>query len=289
MKTELYKPVFIIGGVRSGTSILGDILSQQADLAYWLEPKYIWKYRKANSKNDIRDASDATQHIKDYVRDRFYKYMKSQNANRFMEKTPSNVFRVSFIHEIFPDGLFIQLIRNGHDTILSTYKKWTTPIDKTAVTRRIRSNEIPLIDLPHYGAASLRDVVGRTLLPKKGFIWGQQFQGIKEYRATHTIMETCAMQWVTAMQHSERDLMKVPDAQKFQIRYEDFVTRPEETLAPLLDFLEYKDKASIIDFASKNVNDYTKRSRDANTLLELEKVNYIIKEEMAKWGYSYQK
>ncbi len=287
MTTELYKPVFIIGGVRSGTSILGDILSQEEDLAYWLEPKYIWKYRKATAKDDIRDASDATEKVKNYIRARFHKYMTSRGVDRFMEKTPSNVFRVSFIHEIFPDGLFIQLIRNGHDTILSTYKKWTTPIDRTAVTRRIRSNEIPLEDLPHYGAATVRDVIGRTLLPKAGFIWGQQFEGIKEYRATHTIMETCAMQWVTAMQHTDRDLKQIPEAQKFQIRYEDIVRTPEKVLPPLIDFLEYKSKVDILDFAVRNVRDYTNRSYDADTLRSLEKVDYIIKEEMEKWGYKY--
>lgn len=287
MKTEFYKPVFIIGGVRSGTSILGDILSQQHDVAYWLEPKYIWKYRKATAKNDIRDASDATPHIKNYIRARFHKYMEAHGGHRFMEKTPSNVFRVSFIHEIFPNGLFIQLIRNGHDTILSTYKKWTSPIDRTAVTRRIRSNEIPLADLPHYGAATMRDVIGRTLLPKVGFIWGQQFEGIKEYRATHTIMETCAMQWVTAMQHTDEDLQQVPEAQKFQIRYEDFVTEPERVLAPLLDFLEYKDQTKIIEFANNNVNNYTKRVHSAETLDSLSKIDYIIKDEMQKWDYNY--
>ena len=159
MKSEFYKPVFIIGGVRSGTSILGDILQQQSEVAYWLEPKYIWKYRKAAADNDIRGSEDATTHIKEYIRGRFYKYMDLHGASRFMEKTPSNVFRVPFIHEIFPNGLFIRLIRNGHDTILSTYKKWTTPIDRTAVTRRLRSNEIPLRDIPCllYTSPSPRD------------------------------------------------------------------------------------------------------------------------------------
>jgi hypothetical protein len=286
MKSEFYKPVFIIGGVRSGTSILGDILRQQSDVAYWLEPKYIWKYRKAKADNDIRGSEDATTHIKEYIRGRFYKYMSSHGASRFMEKTPSNVFRVPFIHEIFPNGLFIRLIRNGHHTILSTYKKWTTPIDRTAVTRRLRSNEIPLRDLPYYGMATVRDVIGRTVLPKAGFIWGQQFENIKDYRDTHTIMETCAMQWVKAMQHVDNAIENIPEEQIYEIRYEELVSNPEQILLPLLDFLEYRDVDRIIDWAKQNVNDYSSREHDEETKKSLREVDYIIREEMNKWGYN---
>ena len=286
MKSEFYKPVFIIGGVRSGTSILGDILQQQSDVAYWLEPKYIWKYRKANADNDIRGSEDATAHIKEYIRNRFYKYMNSYRAHRFMEKTPSNVYRVPFIHEIFPNGLFVRLIRNGHDTILSTYKKWTTPIDRTAVTRRLRSNEIPLRDIPHYGMATIRDVIGRTVMPKAGFIWGQQFEGIKEYRDTHTIMETCAMQWMTAMQHVDKAMQNIPTAQVHEIRYEELVSNPQKAMIPLLEFLEYNQVEKIIDWAKRNVKNYSNREYDIETKEDLSKIDYIIKDEMKKWGYS---
>lgn len=286
MKSEFYKPVFIIGGVRSGTSILGDILKQQSNIAYWLEPKYIWKYRKATADNDIRDSEDAKPHIKEYIRGRFYKYMKLQGASRFMEKTPSNVFRVPFIHEIFPNGLFIRLIRNGHDTILSTYKKWTTPIDRTAVTRRLRSNEIPLRDIPHYGLATVRDVIGRTILPKAGFIWGQQFEGIKEYRKSHSIMETCAMQWLNAMQHVNKAVENIPATQVYEIRYEELVSNPELTLLPLLEFLEYYDSDKVVNWAKQNVKDFSRRSWNKEIMENLSKIDHIIQDEMTKWGYN---
>ena len=41
-----------------------------------------------------------------------------------MNKAPSNIFRIDFINEIFPDCKIVHIIRDGRDNILSRLYKW---------------------------------------------------------------------------------------------------------------------------------------------------------------------
>lgn len=285
MHFDLYKPIFIIGPVRSGTTILADILSQNKEVAYWIEPKYIWKYKKAIAHDDIRTADEATKEVSHYIRSRFYKYMKDRGGSRFMEKTPSNVFRIPFINKIFPNAIYVQILRNPKDIILSTEKKWTSPVVNSAIKRRLLSNEVPLIDLPYYASEVARNLVGRKLMPENGYIWGQRFTGIETYRKNHSILETCAMQWKKAMESVSKELQVVPEQQKYLIRYEKLVAQPKEELSKLTDFLELESDA-ILNFAIENVENTNDRKYTSEQSKKLQSIDYIIREEMEKYSYN---
>jgi len=282
---ELDKPIFIIGNVRSGTTILSDLLSHHKDVALWLEPKYIWRYGKAGAKHDLRKASEATNKVKNYIRKRFYNYLKDSGKSRFMEKTPSNVFRVSFIHEIFPNGKFLHIVRNGRDSSLSAEKKWTNKPDSSVFKRRLTSKEIPIDEIPHYTFAALRDVFGRTLFPKRRFIWGQQFEGIQEYRQKHTVIETCAKQWVEGTRISNQELALIPEAQKCMIRYEDISDDLDSQLRRVLDFLELDHDKAFFEYASKTVYHTKDRNYSGKDREKIQLIEPIIKEQMEHLGY----
>jgi len=283
--TGLTKPIFIIAGVRSGTTMIGDILSKHKDLAYWIEPKYIWKYSKPNTKNDLRQPSEATTKIKSYIRQRFAKYTCAKGKSRFIEKTPSNVFRVAFINEIFPDALFIQLLRSGIETSLSAEKKWTSTPTKSALIRRLTSNEIPLRDLPFYLGTFFRDLVGRFISPKKGYVWGQLFENILEYRAQHTVIETCAKQWSEGLRISQDELDTIDSNRVHRLKYEDLLAQPKVELEKILDFCQLDPSSTVIDYAQQTIKDNTKSFTPAE-LEKIESIQPIISKQMHLYGYA---
>ena len=282
---KLIKPIFIIGNIRSGTTILSDILGQHKDVAFWLEPKYIWRYGNASAKHDLRSKTEATESVKKYIRKRFYNHVQTNGKTRFIEKTPSNVFRVSFMHEIFPDGLFVRIIRNGRDSALSAERKWTSPPDKSAFKRRLTSNEIPISELPLYTFAAVRDVLGRTFMPKKGFVWGQQFEGIHEYRRDHSVIETCAMQWAEGTRISNKELEKIPEHQKYTLRYEDISADLESQVNGILDFAELEKDDKVIKYAQQKVFHTKDRKYTEEDRVKLEKIEPIIDKQMKALGY----
>ena len=103
MKDKQDSPVFIIGAGRSGTNLLGHIL--EADPRFWnnYECRYVWNYRQKTLSHDIRRASEATDAVKNYIR-RYFTNLVDEHGRTVVDKTPSNVFRIDFMHEVFPKG-----------------------------------------------------------------------------------------------------------------------------------------------------------------------------------------
>ena len=157
----LDRPIIILGAARSGTTLLAELLSTHPDVAYWVEPKYIWRYGDPGAKSDVRLASAATPGVKRYIRKSFERFLGKSGKSRFMEKTPSNCFRVEFAHSVLPEARFVCLYRDGRDVAMSAAKKWTSPPERSALKRRLLSMEIPMRDLPYYSTDFARDVIAR--------------------------------------------------------------------------------------------------------------------------------
>ena len=281
---DLDRPVFIIGAARSGTTMLGELISKHPDVAFWLEPKYIWRYAKAHSEDDIRSADEADRRTKNYIRKKFFKFTERKSKKRFVEKTPSNVFRISFINEIFPEALFVYIERDGRPVCLSAEKKWCSRPDKTAIYRRLFSFEIPMRDLFHYTFAFIRDVLGRIIAPKQGYIWGPHFNGIQEYRNTHSVIESCAKQWLESVNAAETALDKLDESRVYRVRYEDLLASPQTELKALFGFMDLditKIPERVFDSIRNEKNDYTEEERE-----KLNKILPTISAKLKELNYS---
>lgn len=252
--SALTRPIVVLGAARSGTTLTADLLAHHPDLAYWIEPRYVWNYGRPLAPDDRRGAADATPHVRRYIRRAFERYAVARGKARFMEKTPSNCFRVPFVHAVLPDALFVHVIRDGRDVTMSAVRKWTSPPDPTAIRRRLRSFEIPLRDAPFYAAAALRDVVGRQFLPERAFVWGPQFPGIREVRAREGVEAACAVQWRESVQASLDGLAQVPADQQIEVRFERLVADPEAEVARLLRFAGLREDAAVLAHARQTAD-----------------------------------
>ena len=60
-----------------------------------------------------------------------YKFIKlqlcRQNSYRFIDKTPPNAFRISFLEKLYPDAKFIYLQREAEANIESLVQAWNAP------------------------------------------------------------------------------------------------------------------------------------------------------------------
>lgn len=279
------KPIVLIGSARSGTSFLGGILGLHSKVAYWEEPKYIWKYRKPLANNDIRTAEEATTNVQKYIRSEFTKYVEKHLKERFLEKTPSNCFRLPFVYKVLPEALFIHIIRDGRDVALSAEKLWKGKPSKNALRRRASSLEIPWIDLPFYSFEFAKNVLVRSLYAETGMIWGPRFEGIKKVRDTHSILETCAIQWQESVKAAKEGFSIIPSEQIYKIHYEYLVDHLEEELIKILDFCQLSPEKAVIEKATEKV---MKGNHNKWKVLDQEKIMAIekfIKPELIENGY----
>jgi len=120
---SLNRPVFVIGCGRSGTTILATTLSQHPYLVYLQEPRHIWAYEprtdiwsRTKEVDETRlslAAGDVTPEAAARIRRAFGVEVERHGGQRLLEKLPINNFRVPFVDAIFPDAVFIHILRNG--------------------------------------------------------------------------------------------------------------------------------------------------------------------------------
>ena len=111
---------------RSGTTVLGKVLSMHRDLGYLNEPKAMWHSIYPNEdlvgNYSLKDASyilgsdDVTENIENAAKKLYSSYKFLSFSNRVVDKYPEMVFRVRFLLQIFPSAKFVFLVRNGFDT-----------------------------------------------------------------------------------------------------------------------------------------------------------------------------
>jgi hypothetical protein len=232
----LSRPLFLIGAARSGTTFVADLIASHPAVAFWQEPKYIWRHGNPRAPHDRRLPEEATPAVSAYIRGAFERYTRERGRARFFEKTPSNCFRVGFIDRVFPDGLFIHLVRDGRDAATSAMRRWLSPPDDLALWRRLRKLEIPLGEIVPYASDIVREALWRRIQPNKGHIWGPRYPGIHEDLARLGAASVCALQWVRSEQAAREDLKGISASRALELRYEQFVADPGATLARIFEF-----------------------------------------------------
>lgn len=136
---KVQKPGFIIGTGRSGTTILGIVLSMHKEVGFLNEPKAVWaglhefedligSYNNAPARYRFSSA-DATTPIIKGAHKIMGGYLKFSATNRLIEKYPEEIFRTDFIQAIFPDAHFLFLSRSGVETCCSI-SAWSKRLGK---------------------------------------------------------------------------------------------------------------------------------------------------------------
>src|SRR5262245_51552320 len=124
ISTALKAPIFLIGHHRSGTTITQSLIGLHPDIAIWYEPRTLWRCADPARRHDEFDEHDATENVSSYIRRQFLKFQSRHGGRQIMEKTPSNVLRVPYVYEIFPEATYMFMTRNPFSCISSNEVKW---------------------------------------------------------------------------------------------------------------------------------------------------------------------
>jgi len=303
---KIYKPIFIIGCPRSGTSLLYQILRLHSDVAYitpitnvvfskqklFFEKPYmvnflhyiidklpykyvpnryrgpydgslylknlpetneghrIWRYFIENKDHHYLNEDDVSEEFFNYLIDVVIYHLEIFNKERFLSKNPQYSLGIKFLNKIFPDSLFVHIVRDGRAVVNSILKR-----------RRETRGE--------------------------AFWWGAKPPNWRELKKIN-ILKQISMQYLSVINIIETDANEVLSQERYYlIKYEHLVNNPKVEIEKLLEFLELRKENYI------NIDDYEykfKRFKNKNwennfSFNEKQEVNTILKYKLHELGY----
>ena len=241
---KVEKPIFIIGTGRSGTTILGVVLSTHQDVGFLNEPKALWhkiypqedlvgSYSRGIANYRLQDI-DVTDEAYQTAHRLFGTYLSAVRSPRVVDKYPEQIFRIPFIRKIFPDAKFVFLVRNGWDTCQSI-TKWSQRLG-TQVEDEIHD---------WWGVNDRKwHLLVEQLVSKDSEL--KTFTSTIKTFTNHT--DRSAVEWILTMQEGLHWLQELPDS-VYRVSYEDLVTNTRITLENILNFCELPSDQKMFNYA----------------------------------------
>ena len=240
------RPLFIIGTGRSGTTILGVLLSMHRDVGFLNEPKAMWhaiypdedvigSYSRGVAHYRL-DEAHADDTVKRNAHRIFGAYLTTVCSQRLVDKYPELVFRVPFVREVFPDAQFIFLVRNGWDTCASI-DKWSE-----------RCGEQKNGEVHDWWGVNRRKwelMIKELIIPDPYF--SDVVPHLHEFE-NHSDM--AALEWIVTMREG-LNRMRQSDGSILMIHYEHLVRSPEETLDRIAKFAGFSEDEGYLKYGGQ--------------------------------------
>ncbi len=246
---SIEKPIFILGTGRSGTTILGIVLSMHREVGYLNEPKAIWhvihphedligNYSRVPDAKYCLTAEDATDEMRQRAAQMFGAYLTVTRSKRLVDKYPELIFRVDFVRALFPDARFIFLVRNGWDTCNSI----------AAWSKRLGVQ----VNGENHDWWGVDDRKWRLIveqLVKTDSVFAEMADEIKHFERH---LDRATIEWILTMQEGLR-LMQVASDYIHLVRFEDLTLEPDKTLAALCNFCELPTDNTFQEYARQTL------------------------------------
>lgn len=246
-------PIILVGTHRSGTTWLGEVLSQHPRLAYWVEPRHVWTWHNSYTPDDVLTEKAATDKVCRHVRKTFAEFVRREGKDRLAEKTPSNCLRLRFIRAIYPDARILLVIRDGRSVLRSTDEILARGVPWVRILTRAR--QTPLTEWPAYGRQAF-DAIWRKLTGTKLNYWGPRPPGWHEWLEHDSTDLVMAKQWAGTIGRAveDADHLQSQGVGVFRFRYEDLMQRPRELMTQICDYAELTNPEPVIEFTERTAD-----------------------------------
>lgn len=241
-------PIFITGTGRSGSTILGLVLSMHHDAGFLNEPKALWYHVNHNDDligsysngpaNYIMNASNANQKIACSVKSIYSSYLKISGSARIVDKFPEMIFRIDYLNQLFENPKYIFLYRNAMETIASTAMWSNTHRDE-------QKHE------DWWGVNNRKwNLLVEQVVPNDDYL-----SHLKDTIAAFTNQaDKAAVEWIVTMNQGLKMAVAYPD-RVLPLNYEDLCVKKEEVLKKICDFTGLSPDGDFFKFGNRIIRE----------------------------------
>jgi hypothetical protein len=268
-------PIFIVGTGRSGSTLLGMLLSIHKDVAYLNEPKALWHFAydeedligsystgKANYKLDQKNVTAKTIVRMNKL---FGFYLTTVFSKRAVDKYPELIFRIEFVKKIFPDAKILFLVRNGFDTAAST-ARW---IEDHSEQKENETHDWWGLNNRKWNLLLEQVVIESKLLSPH----------IEKIKIINNQIEKAVVEWIVTMEVGIVFQKKYPDW-VLPVKYEELISTPKIVLQKIFSFCNLEFDAKCIQFAKRITKNGSKNKIKPELPLYLKENIFILMKEL---------
>ncbi|MCF6218706.1 MAG: sulfotransferase [Gammaproteobacteria bacterium] len=242
-------PVFILGTGRSGTTILGIVLSMHKDVGFLNEPKALWHAIHPNedligsysrkSASYYLNASDVDELMKRNAHRLFGAYLTATFSKRVVDKYPELIFRVPFVKSLFPDAKFLFLVRNGWDTCHSI-EGWSARLGKQ------KNGEIH--DWWGVNNRKWNLLLEQVVSQHEDLV---SYVGDMKQWTNHVDM--AAVEWIVTMREGLQLERRYP-GHVLRVKYEELCVSAQSELKKIIDFCQLRQDEVFSQYAQQTLH-----------------------------------
>ena len=233
----LKQPVFIIGCGRSGTTILGDTLAIHPSVTYLEEPRYIWtrvypetdvwstRAAGRGGRIDLTEANCTPERSR-RLANIFYCETVARGRPQLVEKLPTNSFRLRFLEVMFPDALYVNLLRNGLEVARSIERM---------------GQEGLWYGHQEYKWKALEDFANRNE-PYRDLL------GLCD-----TLRERGLLEWRMSVETAAAFFENLTPDRHIRVTYAELLDRPVETIRRIEEFVGLRPSETVHNYATANL------------------------------------
>ena len=257
MPKEGLNLIFVVGAPRSGTHLLGSILSNNIEAVYLNEVNDYWK-KAFNLKYDYSNKKTIAYRQRINII-KYYKKMLPINSKgkTIIDKTAANSLRINLLADIFPSAKFIHIIRDGRDVAESIKKKCYG--DGRKVTKNIKAPRTSVMSKSQFLIREIREKFSKGLkynfylgdLQRKLYFvfklfgvlktnkWGCDYPNAHYYYNNKDLIEYGVQMWAFCVTTARNSWTNISATNSFyELKFEDLISNPESTIHDVLCFIE---------------------------------------------------
>lgn len=241
-------PIFIVGTGRSGTTILGVVLSMHRDIMFLNEPKAIWNhvhphedligsYSRGPAWYRLAPAEATLERVR-LLRRLYGACLFTGFSTRILDKYPEVIFRREFVRALCPDARFLFLYRNGVDACASI-ARWSAR----------KGVKIGAAETNWWGwnDRKWRMLVDQILLEHADLaVYADEFAKTRDHQ------DRAAIEWIISMREGKAALDAGED-DILPIKYESLITDQDAILSGIVRFCGLNHDQAMIDYAKKTL------------------------------------